>query len=122
MEENIFRIPCDDLADACRITAGFVKDRGVYLPECVVIGSDGSVRIADRKEAESAERLLAFVRSQDAAEALFCTAATDSQDVNRVVLTYLTGVNILTLSFPMAEGRLSEKEYSLAGRIGALRT
>lgn len=117
MDEHTYMLQCSGIERACRMMIRFMHDAGIYLPECVVFSRNGSARMVPAAEIASTEKLIVYVRSQNSPRTIVCTAATDRQDENRVVLAYAVDLNILTLSFPMEQGQLSGEEQALLSRM-----
>ena len=120
MGEHTYMIQCGGIERACCMMIRFMNDVDVYLPECALLGSNDSAGLIPAAETANTEKLIAYIQSHGGAVTIICTAATDQQDINRVVLAYIAELNILTLSFPMAQGQLSEKEKALLGRMSIL--
>lgn len=120
MKKNTYMLQCAGIERACRMMIRFINDVDVYLPECALFDTEGSVRMVPAAKTANTEKLMAYAQSQSNTAMLVCTAATDWQDENRVVLAYTVDLNILTLSFPMAQGRLSGIEQGLLNRMNTV--
>lgn len=120
MSKNMYSFRCNGMERACRMIMRFINDADIYMPECTLLGPDNNIGLIPAEETANAERLMAYLKSHGSKISVVCTAATDQQDINRVVLGYIEGLNFLTLSFPMAQEQLSEKEKAILKRMSSI--